>query len=79
MAAGDQLTAATAEERLRELELALIETHQLTLPPAPAPWDELTRREELHWRRRTLARVRGERRRAEWRHRLRRVLTLGLG
>ena len=75
--AGDQLTAATAEERLRELELALIETHQLTLPPATAPWDELTRREQLHWRRRTLARVRGERRRAVWRRRLRRVLTLG--
>ena len=37
--AGDHLTAATAEERLRELEVALIETHRLTLPPAPYPWD----------------------------------------
>ena len=67
-----------AEARLRELELALIGAHRLTLPPATYPWDDLTRRHEVDWRRRTLARVRGERRRAAWRHRLRRVLTLGL-
>ena len=75
--AADPLTAATAEEQLRELELALIETHRLTLPPATAPWEELTRRDEPHWRRRTLARVRSERRRAVWRRRLRWVLTFG--
>ncbi len=75
--AADHLTAVKAEERLRELELALIGAYQLTLPPATYPWDDLTRREELHWRRLTLVRVRGERRRAAWRHRLRRVLTLG--
>ena len=75
--AADQLSAVRAEDRLRELELALIGAYQLTLPPATYPWDDLTRREELHWRRRTLARVRGERRWAAWRHRLRRVLTLG--
>ena len=77
--AADRLTAVKAEARLRELELVLIETHRLTLPPAAYPWDELTRRHEEAWRRRTLARVRRERRRAAWRHRLRRVLTLGLG
>ena len=76
--AGDHLTAVRAEERLRELELALIEVHHLTLPPATYPWDALTRRHEVDWRQRALARVRGERRQAEWRHRLRRVLTLGL-
>ena len=75
--ATDHLTAMRAEERLRELELALIGAYHLTLPPATYPWDSFTQREELHWRRRTLARVRGERRRAEWRRRLRRVLTLG--
>ena len=75
--AADHLTAVKAEERLRELELALIGAYQLTLPPATYPWDDLTRREELHWHRLTLVRVRGERRRAAWRHRLRRVLTLG--
>ena len=77
--AGDHLTAVRAEERLRELELALIGAYHLTLPPATYPWDALTRRHEVDWRQRTLARVRGERRRAAWRHRLRRVLTLGLG
>ena len=77
--ATDHLWAITAEARLRELEVALIETHGLTLPPAPAPWDALTRREQVQWRRRTLARVCRERRRAAWRRRLRRILTLGLG
>ena len=75
--AADHLTAVRAEERLRALELALIGAYHLTLPPATYPWDALTRRHEVDWRRRTLARVRGEHRRAEWRHRLRRVLTLG--
>ena len=75
--AADRLTALRAEERLRELELALIGAYHLTLPPATYPWDALTRRNEVDWRRRTLARVRGERRWAEWRRRLRRVLTLG--
>ncbi len=75
--ATDHLTAVRAEARLRELELALIGAYHLTLPPATYPWDALTRRHEVDWRRRTLARVRGERRRAVWRHRLRRVLTLG--
>ena len=75
--AADHLTAVCAEERLRELELALIGAYHLTLPPATYPWDALTRRNEVDWRQRTLARVRGERRRAAWRHRLRRVLTLG--
>ena len=75
--AADHLTTVRAEERLRELELALIGAYHLTLPPAMYPWDALTRRNEVDWRRRTLARVRGERRRAEWRRRLRRVLTLG--
>ncbi len=77
--ATDHLTAVRAEERLRELELALIGAYHLTLPPATYPWDALTRRNEVDWRRRTLARVRGARRRAAWRRRLRRVLTLGWG
>ena len=62
--ATDHLTAVRAEERLRELELALIGAYHLTLPPATYPWDAFTRRNEVDWRQRTLARVRGERRRA---------------
>ena len=63
------------EERLRELEIALIGEHALALPPERFRWDAVTRRAQLHWRERTLARVRGERRRAQWR---RRLLTLGI-
>ena len=62
------------EERLRELEIALIGEHELALPPERFRWDAVTRRAQLHWRERTLRRVRGERRRAQWR----RLLTLGL-
>ena len=63
------------EERLRELEITLIGEHALALPPERFRWDAVTRRAQLHWRERTLTRVRGERRRAQWR---RRLLTLGI-
>lgn len=66
------------EERLRELEIALIAEHELALPPERYRWDGFTRRAQLRWRERTLRRVRGERRRAQWRRRARRLLTLGL-
>jgi len=66
------------EERLRELEIALIAEHELALPPERYRWDGFTRRSQLRWRERTLRRVRGERRRAQWRRWLRRLLTLGL-
>ena len=62
------------EERLRELEIALIGEHELALPPERYRWDGFTRRAQLRWRERTLRRVRAERRRAQ----LRRLLTLGL-
>ena len=62
------------EERLREMEIALIGEHALALPPERFRWDAVTRRAQLRWRERTLRRVRGERRRAQWRRRL----TLGL-
>ena len=76
--ARDRLGRAEAEERMRELEIAMIEEHKLTLPPARYPWDNFDRRDEVWWRRQTLARVRGERIRAHLRRWLRRVLTLGL-
>ena len=66
------------EERLRELEIALIRDHELALPPERYRWDGFARRAQLRWRERTLRRVRGERRRAQWRRWLRRLLTLGL-
>ena len=76
--ARDRLGRAEAEERMRELEIAMIEEHKLTLPPARYPWDNFDRRDEVWSRRQTLARVRGERARAHLRRWLRRVLTLGL-
>ena len=66
------------EERLRELEIALISEHELALPPERYRWDAFTRRAQLRWRERSLRRVRRERRRAQWRRSLRRLLTLGL-
>ena len=63
---------------MRELELELIEDHGLTLPPATMPWSESDRCSQAHSRRMTLARVRRERIRAQWRRRLQRALTLGL-
>lgn len=75
-AGGTGLDWLRDEERLRELEIALIGEHELALPPERYRWDAFTRRSQLRWRERTLRRVRGERRRAQW---LRRLLTLGLG
>ena len=75
---GDRLERAAAEERMREIEIELIEVYGLTLPPATVPWTEGDRRSQAHSRRMTLARVRGERIRAQWRRRARRWLTIGL-
>lgn len=36
--------------RMRELEIALIGEHELTLPPAQYPWDQFERRDQV-WRR----------------------------
>ena len=50
---------ALAEERMRGLEIELIEDHGLTLPPATYPWTEGERRSEVRSRRMTLERVPG--------------------
>ena len=74
----DRVTRATAWQRMRELELALIGEHELTLPPATYPWDRLDRRDELRRRQQSLADARAERRQALFWLWLRRVVTLGL-
>jgi len=76
--AEDRLGRAVADERLLELELVLIEEHELTLPPAEYPWDWADRRREVWSRTQALKDVRVERARAQLRLWLRRVLTLGL-
>ena len=77
-AARERLARVVAEERMRELEIEMIEKRRLTLPPSTWLWDESRRRDEVRLREQTLARVRVERARAQVRRWLRRVLTLGL-
>ena len=76
--AGDALSRAVAEERMRELDIELIEDRKLTLPPSTYPWDGFDRRRELWTRKQALERARVQRARAELRRWLRRVLTFGL-
>ena len=76
--AGDGLSRAIAEERMRELEIELIGERELTLPPRTYPWDGSDRRDEVWRRTQALERARVERARAQIRRWLRRVLTLGL-
>ena len=64
------------QERMLELELAIVEEHGLTLPPASFPWDKFDRRDQVWERRQDLKRVRAERNRALLRRWLRRVLTV---
>ena len=75
---GTTLAKTEAQERMLTLEIALIEKHGLTLPPASYPWDQSDRRDRLWERERSLDRVRVERNRALLRRWLRRVLTFGL-
>ena len=66
------------QERMLELELAIVEEHELTLPPASFPWDEFDRRDKVWELTQDLKRVRAERNRALLQRWLRRVLTVGL-
>ena len=75
---GKGVSWLTDEERLRELEIALVGEHGLTMPPDTDPWDSLSRRTQVRWRTQTLERVHRERVLAEWRWRIRRILTLGM-
>lgn len=77
-AQGKGLAWLVDEERLRELEIALIGEHELTVPPDTDPWDSLGRRTQVRWRIQTLRRVRRERALARIRRWIRRKLTFGL-
>ena len=72
---GKGLAWLETEERVRELEVAMLEEHGLTLPPEKQPLHGLWRSSQLNWRRETLHEVR---RAVAWRHLLRRILTLNL-
>ena len=47
---GTALDRTEVQERMLELEVAIVEEHGLTLPPATFPWDEFDRRDQL-WER----------------------------
>ncbi len=54
LAGGDSRSARKSVYRLRELEVALIGEHGLTLPPALHPWDRIQRRDEIERRTRAM-------------------------
>ena len=72
---GKGLSWLVAEERLMEVEVALLEEHGLTLPPETQPLRGLERGSQLNWRRAALYDTRRARVKREL---LRRVLSLGL-
>ena len=72
--AKDALVKLNAREQRLELEIALIEEHQLTLPPATYPWDWGDRRQEVGRRNDLLYDIKVDR----FKLKLRRCLTLGL-
>ena len=73
-----RLDKLDARQRMLELEVRLVEDHELTLPPAVYPWDRADRRDEVWRRKQSLQDLQVERSRALlWRW-VRRVLTLGL-
>ena len=72
---GKGLAWLETEERVRELEVTMLEEHGLTLPPEKQLLHGLWRSTQLNWRKETLHEVR---RAVAWRHLLRKVLTCGL-
>lgn len=75
---GTTVDRLAAYERVLELELELIEGHDLTLPPSTYPWDRPDRRQNLRRRKESLKETRADRARAELLQRLLRLLTFGL-
>ena len=66
------------EERLLEVELALLEEHGMTLPPEKRPLRGFARSGQVNWRRTALDDTRKARARRELALKVRRWLTLGL-
>ena len=55
---GTVLDRTEVQEQMLELEIAMIEEHELTLPPRTYPWDEFDRRDQVWERRQDIKRVR---------------------
>ena len=67
------------EQRLLEVELALLEEHGLTLPPEQRPLRGFARSGQVNWRRKALQDARRARARRELIPRVRGLATFGLG
>ena len=75
---GNGLDWLTAQERLLEVELALLEEHGMTLPPEKQPLRGLDRSGQTSWRRTALYDTRRARARRVLLRKARRVVTFGL-
>ena len=75
---GKGLDWLTAQERVLEVELALLEEHGMTLPPEKQPLRGLDRSGQTSWRRTALYDTRRARAKQELLRWVRRVVTLGL-
>ncbi len=75
---GRGLDWLAAQERVLELELALLEEHGMTLPPEKQPLRGLDRSGQTSWRRTALYDTRRARAKSELMRRVRRIVTLGL-
>ncbi len=75
---GTVLDREEAKMRMLHMEVAIIEKHELTLPPASFPWNWESRRQQVRRRERSLGSAEVDRNRALLRLWLRRVLTVGL-
>ena len=75
---GRSLSWLTAHECILVLELAMLEEHELTLPPEKQPVRGLARRDHTRWRWKALYRTQVALRRRKMLRWLRRLLTLGL-
>ena len=75
---GNGLSWLLDEERLMEVEVALLEEHGFTLPPEREELRGFARSGQLDWRKRALQDARRARIRKERLRWVRRILTLGL-
>jgi len=76
--AEDEPEKLEVERHLLEIEIELIEAHEITLPPAEYPWDRFEMIDEFRRRTRRLNEIRDEQTKAARRRFLRRVMTFGL-
>ena len=75
---GRSLSWLVREERIRTLEVALLEKHGMTLPPETYPLRGIARDSQLSWRQKAVLQTHRRRVRRQMLRWVRRILTLGL-